>query len=135
MPEFKPGFRLSVLDIAVLAAGLVLACIATRDIAIIAGSAVFHFFLFCNVFRIRRIPELIWAGIFVLLSSATIATGKPTWGITLVASTGIAALMIWMETKVPSYHGVLWRKGFVIGSPYLESIAALGPAMGHVCTV
>ncbi|HEX8371729.1 MAG TPA: hypothetical protein VF585_03040 [Chthoniobacterales bacterium] len=110
MPEFKPGFRLSILDAAILAAGVAVACVGPRDLAIVATSAVFHFFLFCNVFRIRRVPELVWAGIFVILSSATIATGWPTWGITLAVSSGIAALIIWRELKIPSYHGLLWQK-------------------------
>lgn len=41
-----------------------------------AGAAVVcvvgHFFLFCNVFRIARASELIWAGTFVVLSACTL---------------------------------------------------------------
>ena len=79
--QFAPGFRCSVFDVAVLAVGAVGSIFAWQHTAWWAGVGVafivLHFFLFCNVFRIRRVPELIWASIFSALGATTIQTGFP----------------------------------------------------------
>lgn len=110
MPEFRPGFRFSLLDAGILLAGIATVCCAPKEIALVTATAVGHFFLFCNVFRISRGPELTWAALFVMLSSSTMTTGRPPWGITISAACGLAAILICRELKLPSYHGVFWKK-------------------------
>ncbi len=109
---FRPGFRLSQLDIAILLVGIV-GVVLAGSVALYAGFVIAfvvgHFFLFCNVFRISRLPELTWAIIFIGLSTATILVGQPGWLVTalclLIATIGI----ILLEIRKPFYHGVFWR--------------------------
>jgi len=107
---FSPGFRLSILDSAILVAGIGVALFAPKDVAIVAGMAVGHFFFFCNVFRMSRKPELIWASVFVLLSASTLRSGVPPWPVTMGTAITLAIVLIAFETRKSSYHGVGWRK-------------------------
>lgn len=103
---------MSMMDGLVLVAGAMGAWRAASEVwwaGLIVGMAVGHFFLFCNVFRISRIPELIWAGAFVALTVATVTSGFPGWIATITASLLLAAILIIRETKAPSYHGIGWR--------------------------
>ena len=57
------------IDVAVILLGAVagiLAYAAIGDVGLFIPYVVAHFFLFCNVFRIRRPPELVWAFAFLL---------------------------------------------------------------------
>ena len=110
MQHFRPGFRLSVSDAVILAIGITASFLTPNDIAIIIITAVGHFFLFCNVFRVSRAPELIWACIFIILSSCTIAMGYPNWLATIGLSLAVATTFIVRELFMPSYHGIFWRK-------------------------
>lgn len=107
---FSPGFRISWLDTIILAAGICALLFAPGDFAWIIGAAVGHFFLFCNVFRMSRKPELIWATTFTLLSSATLHWNAPPWPVTVAISFLLAAVLIALETRKPRYHGVAWQK-------------------------
>jgi len=73
------------------------------------GFSVGHFFLFCNVFRIERKPELIWAAVFVMLGVLTVFTGFPGWAVTFGGSAMLSAVLIGLEMRKPGYHGVGWR--------------------------
>lgn len=110
---FKPGFRLSWFDALILTGGITAAC-ALGSLAWWAGMIVAfvvgHFFLFCNVFRIARKPELIWAAVFTLLTGSTLLTQRPGWTITFVASALVGAVLIAHATRQPSYHGIGWRR-------------------------
>lgn len=112
--RFEPGVRLSGLDIGVLvatAAGC--AWLAVSEALLIAAGIAFvvgHFFLFCNVFRIRRGPELIWAALFTGLSAATIVTEHPGWPITFLASGVATVILVAIEMRHPSYHGLGWAQ-------------------------
>ena len=108
--KFSPGFRLSAVDCAILAAGVCGAIFTPKEIAIVAATAVGHFFLFCNVFRMSRRPELIWATVFVILSALTLIQEFPGWPITVGSSFAIAVALIALETRKPSYHGVGWQR-------------------------
>src|SRR5262249_2513053 len=69
---FQPGFRLSALDVIVLIiGGIASAYVMTRDwwFGIAIAFVVLHFFLFCNVLRMSRPLELIWAGIFAAMAA------------------------------------------------------------------
>lgn len=112
--RFEPGVRLSGLDIGVLvvtAAGC--AWLAASEAPLIAAGIAFvvgHFFLLCNVFRIRRGPELIWAALFTGLSAATILAELPGWPITFLASGVATVILVAIEMRHPSYHGLGWAR-------------------------
>src|SRR5689334_24331900 len=111
--KFQPGFRLSALDILVLIiGGLASAYIVTFDqhLATAIAFVVLHFFLICNVLRMSRPLELIWAGMFIALAAAAISLAVPPWPIALALSSIITILLTVIETRRPSYHGVLWQK-------------------------
>ena len=74
------------------------------------GFVVAHFFLFCNVVRMERLGELAWAGVFVLLYASTTLTGVPQWPVTLAISLAVTIVFVVLEMRMPSYHGVFWRK-------------------------
>ena len=87
--EFKPGFRLSITD----------------------------FFLFCNVVRVSRVLELIWASSFTVLCIAALHLEvAPLWAV-FVVSLLLTTVLVGLELRKPSYHGVAWRKL----NPELES--------------
>ena len=69
-----------------------------------------HFFLFCNVFRVRRGPELVWTGLFVANAGTwfLLLGGGVLWlcGSQLVAT----ALILLNELRVPCYHGIFARQ-------------------------
>jgi hypothetical protein len=112
-PKFTPGFRLSFQDAIVLVAGGVSSITLGRTFwpaSLIIAVALSQFFLFCNVFRIPRRPELIWAGIFVVLSGGTILVGFPGWVATLATCFCTTVVLVIREMKKPSYHGVAWQK-------------------------
>ncbi len=113
MREFTPGFRLSRLDVIVLVLGSVGAAIAATfvwwvgyGIALVIG----HFFLFCNVFRLSRPLELAWAAVFVALAGATVAINWPGWIATTIGTLVMTVIVIALEMRKASYHGVLWQQ-------------------------
>lgn len=68
-----------------------------------------HFFLFCNVVRMARPLELVWAGVFVVLAGATIAFEIPSWLVTAMVSLLVTVVVVVVEIRKPSYHGVGWK--------------------------
>lgn len=92
-----------------------LGAIATVAIACVDGwlgiaiaFVVLHFFLFCNVLRMSRPLELIWAGVFVVvaaLAMAMVVSWPLAFGVALVATVVLAII----ETRRPSYHGIAWQ--------------------------
>ena len=110
---FKPGFRISLFDVVMLIAGMIGAVVAGSQVwwaGLVIGFVVGHFFLFCNVFRIARKPELIWAAVFVVLTSSTVLTQMPGWTVTFILSFLVAVVLIYLETKKPHYHGIGWQR-------------------------
>lgn len=110
---FQPGFRISILDVFVLTIGAVAAFILGSQIpwsALVISIVIWHFFLFCNIFRISRRPELIWALCFIFLAGSTILTNTPSWILTIAVSIILSSFLIWKETRKPSYHGICWRR-------------------------
>jgi hypothetical protein len=111
-PVFAPGFRISTRDKIVVAAGVLLTLASapfSTLAALIAASAVGHFFLFCNVFRIPRVPELLWAAAFV---AAIVAHEKGV--LSLAAAIALyetwAAVLIIASMRRKDYHGVGWQR-------------------------
>lgn len=112
-PKFAPGFRLSWRDVIIIIAGIGLSLGLNKSywpISLIIMFALGHFFLFCNVFRISRRLEFIWAGAFIILCSATIICEFPNWMATIVISLGITVVVVACEIRKPSYHGICWQK-------------------------
>lgn len=111
--RFEPGFRISVGDgLILLAGGLAAGWAGSRlpVAGLLVGFVVGHFFLFCNVFRISRRPELIWAAVFSLSAALTLMTGIPGWQVTFAGSMVLAGILIAIEMRKPSYHGVGWKR-------------------------
>jgi hypothetical protein len=112
-PPFAPGVRLSSLDVIVLVIG----AIATAALALmtwwwgfVVGFVLVHFFLFCNVFRIARSSELVWAAMFVGCVAGTILADTPGWIITAAVSLLVTAAVVIVEMRRPSYHGLAWER-------------------------
>jgi hypothetical protein len=111
--QFSPGFRLSSLDVFVLIGGTIGAAILGLQIlwiGLVVSFVVGHFFLFCNVFRMSRPLELAWASVFTLLAGLTILSGYPGWGVTVAISIGATLVLVVIEMRRPSYHGVGWER-------------------------
>jgi hypothetical protein len=112
-PKFSPGFRLSALDVAVLILGAGTTAWLARsepETAFVIGYVVGHFFLFCNVLRMARSLELIWAAVFTVLAAGTTISGWPGWSATVVGSLTTTAIVAAIELRKPSYHGLGWRR-------------------------
>lgn len=83
---------------------------STDGFSLFVPFVVIHFFLFCNVFRIRRKAELIWGGLFLLNCVAWLAAGRillfPLFGTQLLPTVIIIAI----ELRAPCYHGIFARR-------------------------
>ena len=109
---FAPGFRLSVLDMTVLTVGVTAAFALANTVCwwgLVFGFVLGHFFLFCNVVRMSRPLELAWAAVFFFLAAATIALGTPGWRVTVSVSLFATVVVVVVQIRKPSYHGVGWR--------------------------
>lgn len=110
---FSPGFRLSWMDVTILAIGAAGAvAVGTVDgwIGLAIAFVVGHFFLFCNVLRMSRPPELIWAVAFALLALGAAVTEAISWPMVFVVSTGLTVVLAVNEMRRPCYHGVGWQR-------------------------
>lgn len=111
--KFQPGFRLSALDIVVLIIGSAASAYAMtfdRWFGIAIAFVVLHFFLFCNVLRMSRPLELIWAGVFAALAVATFSLNLLRSPAVFAISAGVTLIVAIIEARKPSYHGVGWQK-------------------------
>ena len=111
--EFRPGFRCSALDAVVLAAGILASFAIGRQggwMSFVIPYVVGHFFLFCNVFRISRRLELLWAVLFVALALLTVTSGRPGWPTTIAVSFAATLVVIGLALRQPSYHGIGWKR-------------------------
>jgi hypothetical protein len=110
---FAPGFRLSVVDVFVLVGGTAAATALSIYVwwwGFVPAFVLAHFFLFCNVVRMARPLELVWAGVFVVLAGATIVFETPGWFVTALASLLVTVVVVVVEMRKPSYHGVGWQR-------------------------
>lgn len=113
MVNFQPGFRLSTIDCAVLVIGA-LASIVLWPIAwwlgFIMAFVIGHFFAFCNVFRVARNLELAWSTIFIITLYCALSFGMPTFSVAVVVALTTTLVVIVLEMRKPSYHGILWQR-------------------------
>ncbi len=110
--ELKAGLSLSKVDILVLVSTAIAAtasCFYSSVITFLVLFVVVHFFLFCNIIRMPRPSELIWAGVFLSLASVSLLKDFPSWPVTALISASLTAILVVIETRKPSYHGVLWQ--------------------------
>lgn len=114
----KPGFRFSFVDgIAIVVCGAIvwLAYAELGKLAWLPAVVLGHFFLFCNVFRIHRNYELIWAGVFVVnfgiwfLFSPEAAPLE--W--ILISQTPVTIFLILLAVRGPDYHGIFAKQNEV----------------------
>ncbi|MEM6329690.1 MAG: hypothetical protein AAF790_05515 [Planctomycetota bacterium] len=120
---FSPGFRLSKLDCVV--AWLFLLLIAPvsmsfdarffsvlSELETVAAFTVpfLAFFLFCNVFRVSRPLELCWAALFIGLMVTAVWLQALSGTVSLLIALLGMVVVIAVETRRPSYHGVGWRR-------------------------
>lgn len=113
IPRYAPGFRFSWTDAVVLVVGAVLITWLARfssELAVMAAFVIGHFFLFCNVFRIGRKPELVWAGAFIALAALSLGLEWLELRLALGLALGLSILLILRETRLPRYHGVFWKR-------------------------
>lgn len=119
------GFRLSRLDIAVIVASSILTALLwkpTASYSFIGLLVVIHFFLFCNVFRIPRIPELIWGASFLIVCTACLVLELYSpWMVSISILPVTVAVLVW-SIRLPSYHGILANRI----NPRLEEFLAGG---------
>lgn len=110
---FKPGFRLSVLDIAFILLGVAGACFfinSSPNFSVIILFVLVHFFLFCNIVRMSRASELIWAVVFVLLCLASLKLQWVPFYLVFLLSILVTSMLVASEVQKKSYHGVAWRR-------------------------
>jgi len=112
-PSRTWGFRLSSVDIAVILALVPATWMLLQMVGILAWGVpiVFgHFFLFCNVVRIQRWKELVWAGVFLVNAGAWAIGDDFWWAGVLYAQTPVTILLVWSDMRNPRYHGVFARR-------------------------
>lgn len=110
--EFRPGFRFAPSDAVVLLAGAVGTTLAWRVdpwLGIAVLLPVVMFFVFCNVVRMVRRLELVWAATYVAGCLARQGLGWPSWPWLVVGSVVLAAALVVMQLRRADYHGVGWR--------------------------
>jgi hypothetical protein len=117
------GFRFASQDLPAIGAFTAAAAVLWRwenslwwMLAIAAG----HFFLFCNVFRIVRQRELIWAMLFVLNIGAWLWFEELTWAHVLSCQLPITIFLIIADVRAPTYHGIFANRLNPQLNDYLE---------------
>lgn len=119
----KPGFRFSFTDACAIALALA-AALAGRELlgawALAPAVVLGHFFLFCNVFRVRRGYELLWAASFLLVAGGWFVArgegGLGYWAAVLATQTPLTLLAIGAEMRSERYRGI----GYARINPTLE---------------
>jgi hypothetical protein len=107
------GCRLSWSDAGVLAVASVLTWWLWPRIGSLVGilpMALGHFLLFCNVVRLARRRELLWAAACVANIAAWGLLGEVWWPGILATQTPLTALLIAREMRSPRYHGIMARR-------------------------
>ncbi len=106
-----PGFRFSITD----AGAILLFCFATLfawpylgTLSLLLPIVLFHFFLFCNVFRAHRNFELIWGAVFLINVMAWTFSGYFNWWWILLTQLPITLGILILTISSPGYHGIFY---------------------------
>ena len=117
------GFQFSRMDAAVIAVFVGLAVVFRQwdsplwwMLAIASG----HFFLFCNVFRIIRRRELIWALLFILNIGSWLWFENLNWAHVMYCQIPITIILIIADMRAPGYHGIFAKRLNPQLNDYLE---------------
>ena len=106
------GFRFSVTDgVAVLLCVVATYVLwpAIGPFSLLLPYVLGHFFLFCNVFRVRRRPEVIWAAIFVVNFAVWVLVGGVGISGPFLTQLPVTVVLVALECRQPTYHGVCSR--------------------------
>ena len=113
-PPIRPcGFHVSVRDALVLAAGAVATLLLwdrLGPLALLFPVVLGHFFLFCNLVRLWRRYELIWAAVFMVNLGAWLLSGTLNWWGVLAVQTPLTLALVALQLRSPFYHGVFARR-------------------------
>src|SRR6266404_3640740 len=103
------GFRFFTTDALVIGALIAGAILLRRMesslwwiLAMVGG----HFFLFCNVFRVRRRFEVGWAALFIINVGGWLYFRELSWMKVLGCQLPISAAVIFAEVNSSRYHGI-----------------------------
>lgn len=80
-----------------------------EELVLAIGMPLLAFFLFCNVFRVSRPLELMWAVVFVAFCTAAFRYRAVSLLTVAIASLAFMAIVIAIEMLRLSYHGVGWK--------------------------
>jgi len=106
------GFRFSLTDglaIVVCIAATIWGLRVVGEVAWLFPFVLGHFFLFCNLFRVPRKPELVWAGMFLLLATGCLIVDASILHSLWLVLPMTAAVLIY-SIRLPSYHGIGSKK-------------------------
>jgi len=112
-PLRTAGFRLSAVDIVFIAAAVLATVFLRERLGVTVWGipfAVGHFFLFCNVFRVRRAYELAWVAALFVNVAAWAAFGRFSWPLILATQAPITLIAIGLEMRSREYHGIGCRR-------------------------
>lgn len=109
-----PGVRFSALDAALLLLAALVSALTWNLFGVGVGRliamTVGHFFLFCNILRLRTSYELVWAMAFVAIAvGVTVVRAEPSWGHVLVLILPVTAALAGLEIGSGNYRGLGWR--------------------------
>ncbi len=112
--QSEPGFRLSVVDLAVLAGALFLAWLAygRGDWAVLAPlpiHLVATFFMFCNVIRIKTRFEIIWMMTYAVAVILALLLDLPLWPTVLTTTTASFLAVVGHALLSGQHRGVFYR--------------------------
>jgi hypothetical protein len=80
-----------------------------HSLAFALAFVVAHFFLFCNLIRMPRSLEMLWAAAFLALAAMVLITQWLNWTECFVFSSVSACALIGFHLFSPSYHGIFWQ--------------------------
>jgi len=110
---FQPGFRFSAFDLFVIVVAASSAYGFWDRWTLISQAILFvvtQFFVFCNVVRLSRAMELLWAVVLLGLGAIYSLLGTPSPLMIAVLGVSLSVKLISLEVRRPSYHGVCWRR-------------------------
>jgi hypothetical protein len=112
--DWRPaaGLRFSPTDAAAVAVCAAATCAAwplAGSLALGLPIVLGHFFLFCNVFRVPRKPELVWAAAFVVNFGAWLFAGRFSWSAVLGTQLPVTLAIILAAILTRDYHGIGYK--------------------------
>jgi hypothetical protein len=106
------GFRFSLADLAAIAV-CALATWAMWPLLDTMAAAfpivLGHFFLFCNIFRVPRLLELLWGAVFLINFAARLSLGRFAWSAVLWTQLPFTLVVILTAIFQKDYHGIGYK--------------------------